>query len=101
MSILTRMTDQKGRLTLPSDFASCLVTVERLGDELRVRKARQVAARRYSFAQLMAGVTARNKKLREFDCRGDRNKPQRHRPPPPRIPATDCATEHEVDEEML
>ncbi len=60
MSMETRKTDQKGRLTLPSDFADCLVTVERVGDELRVRKAQRVAARRYSFKQLMAGVTAAN-----------------------------------------
>jgi hypothetical protein len=60
MSILMRKTDQKGRLTLPSDFAACLVTVERMGDELRVRKAQQVVPRRYSFKQLMARVTAKN-----------------------------------------
>lgn len=60
MSVLTRKTDGKGRLTLPRDFADCLVTVERVGDELRVRKARQVVARRYSFKQLMAEVTAKN-----------------------------------------
>ena len=60
MSVLMRKTDQKGRLTLPSDFAGCLVTVERVGDELRVRKAKQVVARRYSFKQLMAGVTKEN-----------------------------------------
>jgi hypothetical protein len=58
--MLMRKTDHKGRLTLPSDFAGCLVTVERVGDELRVRKARQVVVRRYSFKQLMAGVTAQN-----------------------------------------
>jgi antitoxin component of MazEF toxin-antitoxin module len=60
MSILTRKTDHKGRVTLPSDFAGCLVTVERVGDELRIRKARKVVARRYSFKQLMAGVTPEN-----------------------------------------
>jgi antitoxin component of MazEF toxin-antitoxin module len=60
MSVLTRKTDHKGRLTLPADFAGCLVTVERMGDELRVRKVRQIVARRYSFKQLMAGVTAKN-----------------------------------------
>jgi hypothetical protein len=60
MSILTRKTDPKGRLTLPSDFAGCLVTIERMGEELRVRKAQQMVARRYSFKQLMAGVTAAN-----------------------------------------
>jgi len=60
MKTLTRKTDRKARLTLPSDFASCLVTVERNGDELRVRKARRVVARRYSFKQLMAKVTKKN-----------------------------------------
>lgn len=42
MSILTRKTDPKGRLLLPGDFADCLVIVERMGEELRVRKIRQV-----------------------------------------------------------
>jgi antitoxin component of MazEF toxin-antitoxin module len=37
------------------------VTVERVGDELRVRKAQRLAARRYTFKQLMAGVTAKNR----------------------------------------
>jgi antitoxin component of MazEF toxin-antitoxin module len=60
MTPLTRKTDRKGRLTLPSDFASCLVTIERHGDELRVRKAKKVVARRYTFRQLMAGVTKQN-----------------------------------------
>jgi hypothetical protein len=60
MSTITRKTDHKARLTLPPDFASCLVTVERVGDELRVRKAKAVKARRYSFGQLMAGVTKTN-----------------------------------------
>jgi hypothetical protein len=60
MKTLTRKTDRKARLTLPSDFASCLVTVERNGDELRVRKARRVVARDYSFKQLMANVTKKN-----------------------------------------
>ena len=60
MKSLTRKTDRKGRLTLPSDFASCLVTVERTGDELRVRKARKVVTRRYSFKQLMSKVTKKN-----------------------------------------
>jgi antitoxin component of MazEF toxin-antitoxin module len=60
MGILTRKTDPKGRLTLPGDFAGCLVTVERVGNELRIRKAQKVVARRYSFKQLMAGVTPEN-----------------------------------------
>jgi hypothetical protein len=53
---LTRKTDGKARVTLPEDFANCVVTIEREGDELRVRKA----GRRYSFKQLMAGVTKDN-----------------------------------------
>jgi antitoxin component of MazEF toxin-antitoxin module len=60
MSALTRKTDGKARLTLPGDFANCLVTIERQGDELHVRKAQRVVARRYSFKQLMAGVTKEN-----------------------------------------
>lgn len=60
MPARTRKTDEKGRLTLPSDFASCLVTLERVGDELRVRKAKKTASRKYTFKQLMAGVTAKN-----------------------------------------
>jgi hypothetical protein len=60
MNVLTTKTDAKGRLTLPADFANCLVTVERQGDELLVRKAKRVVARRYSFKQLMAGVTKEN-----------------------------------------
>jgi hypothetical protein len=60
MEILTKKTDRKGRLTLPTDFANCIVTVERRGDELRVRKAKKVVARRYSFKQLLAGVTKAN-----------------------------------------
>ena len=60
MKTQTRKTDSKARLTLPSDFSSCLVTIERQGDELRVRKARKIVARRYSFKQLMAGVTKKN-----------------------------------------
>jgi hypothetical protein len=60
MSILTQKTDQKGRLQLPGDFADCFVALERMGDELRIRKVRQVTTRRYSFKKLMAGVTAQN-----------------------------------------
>ena len=60
MKVLTQKTDGKARLTLPLDFASCLVTVERHGDELRVRKSKKGMTRRYSFKQLMAGVTKKN-----------------------------------------
>jgi antitoxin component of MazEF toxin-antitoxin module len=60
MNTLTAKTDSKGRLTLPEDFASCEVVIERQGDELRIRKAPKRSARRYSFKQLMAGVTKEN-----------------------------------------
>jgi hypothetical protein len=60
MGTLTRKTDHKARVTLPADFASCLVTIERNGDDLLVRKVKRIVARRYTFRQLMAGVTKEN-----------------------------------------
>jgi hypothetical protein len=60
MTHLVKKTDQRARVTLPSDFASCLVAIDREGDEVRVRKIKQGAGRRYSFKQLMAGVTKEN-----------------------------------------
>jgi hypothetical protein len=57
---MTRKTDRKARVTLPPDFASCLVSVERDGDELCIRKVAKVEARRYTFKQLMAGVIREN-----------------------------------------
>jgi hypothetical protein len=59
MDTLTLKTDHRARLTLPLDFASCLVTIERNGYELRIRKAKK-AVRPYTFRQLMAGVTKKN-----------------------------------------
>ena len=60
MDVFTQKTDQQGRLTLPGDFVGCLVTIERHGEELRIRKAKPARARRYSFKELMAGVTPQN-----------------------------------------
>ena len=61
MSILTGTTDAEGRLVLPPDFVSCAVIIERDGDELRVRKAAAPRRRRrYTFKELMAGVTPEN-----------------------------------------
>jgi antitoxin component of MazEF toxin-antitoxin module len=60
MSFHIRKTDIGARLALPKDFASCLVIVERLGDEILIRKAKGVIARRYTFRQLMASVTKKN-----------------------------------------
>ena len=44
METLTRKTASKARLTLPGDFASCLVTIERHGEELRVARAKLCSA---------------------------------------------------------
>ena len=61
MNILTGTTDSEARLVLPPDFASCEVIIERDGDELRVRKAKvPKRKRRYTFKELMAGVTPEN-----------------------------------------
>jgi hypothetical protein len=57
---MTRRTDRKGRVTLPSSFAGCLVVLDVRGDEVRIRKAKRVTPRRYSFKELMAGVTPDN-----------------------------------------
>jgi hypothetical protein len=54
---MTRKTDCKARVTLPPDFAGCLVSIKREGDDLRIRKVGKARTRRYSFKQLMAGVT--------------------------------------------
>ncbi len=58
--MLTRKTDAKGRLTLGPDFATCTMTVEFHGEEVRLRKIQMPCPRKYSFKQLMAGVTAEN-----------------------------------------
>jgi antitoxin component of MazEF toxin-antitoxin module len=60
MSIEVRQLDQTASLTLPSDFAGCLVQLERHGDELRVSKVGKKSKPRYSFKQLMAKVTDDN-----------------------------------------
>jgi antitoxin MazE len=61
MAGAVRKTDGKGRVTLAKDFADQLVIVERVSDdEIRVRKAKAVP-RRYSLAQLMAGITEKNR----------------------------------------
>ncbi|OAI42228.1 hypothetical protein AYO40_01850 [Planctomycetaceae bacterium SCGC AG-212-D15] len=53
-------TDRKGRLTIPVDFANCLIALERRGDELRIHKIKRALPRRYTFRELMAGVTKNN-----------------------------------------
>jgi antitoxin component of MazEF toxin-antitoxin module len=57
----TRQVDAKCRTTLFPDFAGCTVTIERVGpDEVRVRKVRAIK-RKYSLAQLVAGITKENR----------------------------------------
>jgi antitoxin component of MazEF toxin-antitoxin module len=61
MNGVVRKTDKKARLTLFGDFADQLVIVERLGnDEVRIKKARAVP-RRYTLAELVAGITRENR----------------------------------------
>ncbi len=57
---ITRKTDGKGRVTLPTDFAHCLVALKRDGDVVMVRKVRSVVTRHCSFKHLMAGVRKGN-----------------------------------------
>lgn len=61
MEGVVRKTDKKARLTLFGDFADQLVIVQRVGnDEIRIKKARAVP-RRYSLAELVAGITDENR----------------------------------------
>jgi hypothetical protein len=60
MALVTRKVDNKGRVTLFEDFVGQLLIVERVGDdEIRLRKAKTVA-KKYSLAQLLAGITPEN-----------------------------------------
>jgi len=60
MAAVTRKVDKKGRVTLFDDFAGHLLIVERIGeDEVRLKKAKTVP-KKYSLAQLLAGVTPEN-----------------------------------------
>ena len=61
MSAITRKTDRKGRLTLPTDFADHLVLIERVGDdELRIKKAKAVH-KGPSLKDLVAQITPDNR----------------------------------------
>jgi antitoxin component of MazEF toxin-antitoxin module len=56
----TRKVDARGRTTLFADFAGCTVTVERIGpEEVRIRKV--PLRRKYTLAQLVAGITKENR----------------------------------------
>jgi antitoxin component of MazEF toxin-antitoxin module len=58
--VVTRKTDAKGRVTLTKEFASCVVTVEFHGAEVRIRKAKQARPRKYTLRQLLAGINPEN-----------------------------------------
>ena len=61
MTSLTRKADKKGRVLLFPDFADQLLIVERVGDdEVRLKRAKAVPRRKYTLAQLLAGVTPEN-----------------------------------------
>jgi antitoxin component of MazEF toxin-antitoxin module len=61
MAQLTRKADKKGRVLLFPDFADQLLIVERVGDdEVRLKRAKAVPRRKYTLAQLLAGVTPEN-----------------------------------------
>jgi len=52
MSVLTRNTDAKGRVSLPKAFANSTVIIEQVsGTELRIRKARVVPEDEARFAE--------------------------------------------------
>lgn len=58
---MTRKTDDKGRVTLFSDFANQTVVVERVNDdEVRIRKVRLAPKRKYRLKDLLAQVTDDN-----------------------------------------
>ena len=58
--VLTRKVDKRGRVTLFDDFAGQLVLVERVSDdEVRLKRANGVS-KKYTLAQLLAGVTPEN-----------------------------------------
>jgi antitoxin component of MazEF toxin-antitoxin module len=60
MAVVTRKVDKKGRVTLFEDLAGQLLIVERIGDdEIRLKKAK-AAPKKYTLAQLLAGVTSKN-----------------------------------------
>jgi antitoxin component of MazEF toxin-antitoxin module len=62
MSVQVRRADKKGRVILPSDFAGSILLIERVNDaELRIRKGQTVRKRKYTLADLLAGVTKENR----------------------------------------
>ncbi len=59
---LVRRSDQKARVILPADFASQLLIIERINDtELLIKKGRAVRKRKYTFKELVDGITPENR----------------------------------------
>jgi antitoxin component of MazEF toxin-antitoxin module len=62
MALQVRRADKKGRVVLPADFAGSILLIERVNDaELRIRKGQTVRKRKYTLADLLAGVTKYNR----------------------------------------
>jgi antitoxin component of MazEF toxin-antitoxin module len=62
MTTEVRRSDSKGRVILPADFAASVLIIERVSDtELRIKKGRTVRKRKYTLAQLLEGVTEKNR----------------------------------------
>lgn len=62
MSVQVRRADKKGRVVLPADFAGSILLIERVNnEELRIRKGQTVRKRKYTLAQLLAGMTKENR----------------------------------------
>jgi antitoxin component of MazEF toxin-antitoxin module len=60
MKVLTRTTDEKGRVVLPDGFESCTVELIVEGEEVRIRKVRPARKRKYRLRDPLAGITPDN-----------------------------------------
>jgi antitoxin component of MazEF toxin-antitoxin module len=58
--VLTRKTDEKGRVTLPEGYKDCLVQIEIHEGELRIRKVPKARRRKYRLKDLLARLTPDN-----------------------------------------
>lgn len=60
MDVLLRQTDAHGRVTLPLEFALCMVTIEVDGETLTIRKGERVIEQKYSLKEMLEQVTPEN-----------------------------------------
>ena len=65
MSVITRTTDPKGRVSLPKDFANATVVIEQISDtELRIRKAHVIPEDELRFSEeMMTPLSDRDRDL--------------------------------------